>query len=194
MEKRKKIIHSIIEWVKSFIFAIVVIFIMGIFFRTTSVINISMKPALKENDNLILYRLGEVKRGDIVSFKSDIKIRKNDIDMLNFIQKMFVKEGQPMLLIKRVIGLPGEKILIKDGNIYVNGKILEEDYINIKTNGELYIEEIPKNKYLLLGDNRMASLDSRNSSIGLVDKEKIVGKAIFRYWPLNRINIIRRPY
>lgn len=100
------------------------------------------------------------------------------------------------LLIKRVIGLPGDTVEISNGNVYLNNKLLEEPYLNEQnsTFGNSAIEEntlyeIPGNAYLLMGDNRTESSDSR--SFGFVDQEYIVGRALLVYYPLDSIRLIK---
>lgn len=135
-----------------------------------------MSPTLKNGEVFILnkmkYRFSEVKRSDIISLQyADTKY-----------------------LIKRVIGLPGEKIEIKNNTLYINDKKYKEDYLKEDLSYEdfslrtLGYEVIPKDMYLVLGDNRENSLDSRE--IGLIKRKDINGKISLRFWPINRIRII----
>jgi signal peptidase I len=102
--------------------------------------------------------------------------------------------------IKRVIGLPGDSIYIKGGDVYVNGKLLDESaYLNpdVKTYEGAFLSEgqtitVPPNEYFVLGDNRPESSDSR--TWGFVTKDEIIGKSLFVYWPLDRIRLIKNPY
>ena len=95
-------------------------------------------------------------------------------------------------LIKRVIGLPKEEIDIKDGSVYIDGKLLEESYIEVPTYENDFSKAIaPDNKYFVLGDNRVESRDSRSDSLGFVDRKNIIGKAVFRLWPLNKAGTIK---
>ena len=134
-----------------------------------------MINTLNDGDVLILnklkYRLGEIERGDIISLKyADTKY-----------------------LIKRVIGLPGDSISIKNNKIYINGELYVEDYLEedlVYDDFELSslgYEEIPEGMYFVLGDNRENSLDSRE--IGLVKEEDIIGKVSLRIWPLNKLAV-----
>lgn len=140
--------------------------------------------------NEALYVFGEPKRGDIVVFKSPSKEEK--------------------YFIKRIIGLPGDKVEIKNGGVFVNGTELDEKYLNSSNKGktETFFSnfstfEVPAEKYFLLGDNRQASTDSRScfqSSISLdckehpenafIERENIRGKAWFVWWPLPNIRLI----
>ena len=93
-------------------------------------------------------------------------------------------------MVKRIIGLPGEGLEIKDNKIYINGEIIN-DYVTSVSMNDFKLEEIgyniiPENMYFVMGDNRENSLDSRNFRVGLVKKEDVVGKKILRLWPLFR--------
>ena len=180
---------EIIEWIKSLIFAIVFVSILNIFITTTMVYSTSMYPTLIEKDMLVLKRTKNVERGDIVSFKSDLTIDKSDVSRLNFLQKLKTDVGDHKNLIKRVIGLPGDELEIRGNKVYINDKLFKEDYINTLTNGNIYIEKIPENQYFLMGDNRHASLDSRSSKVGLISKDKFIGKVLLRLFPLDRIKV-----
>ena len=99
------------------------------------------------------------------------------------------------ILVKRVIANSGEWVDIDlDGNVYVNQQKVDEPYIKEKAYGEPNIDfpyQVPEDRIFVLGDNRAVSVDSRSSSIGCVSSEQIVGKIVFRIWPLNRIGPIR---
>ena len=179
--------QELIEWGKAFIFAAVVVFIFNIFFGTTTVFSTSMYPTLIEKDIVLLTKLGEPERGDIVSFKSDLAIGKESLKLLNPIQRLMVNEDSKKNLIKRVIGLPGDEIKVSDGQVYVNGVLLNEPYISSYTTGEVYIEALGDNMYFLMGDNRTGSLDSRSDSVGPVDGNTIFGKVLVRIFPFNRM-------
>lgn len=100
------------------------------------------------------------------------------------------------VFIKRIIGLPGETLKIADGHVYINGKLLEEPYLDpdVQTTGERFLKEgdeifIPADNYFVMGDNRKNSQDSRD--FGLIKKDSIIGQAFFRYWPLNKMMLIK---
>lgn len=150
---------------------IAILFIIQYIFSITKVVGSSMYPTLKDEEILILnkfkYRFGKVKRGEIISLK--------------YVDTKY--------LIKRVIGLPGDTVEIKNSKVYINNEILEEPYLKEDLNyqdfslSELGYEKIPEGYYFVLGDNRENSLDSRE--IGLIKKEDIIGKISIRFWPLN---------
>lgn len=152
------------------------------FIRPTIVKQTSMENTLHENDYMIMYRLAYKKhapeRGDIVIFQSDLVNEDS---------------GKDKLLIKRVIGLPGDEIMIKDDQLYINGEAYYEDYLKdgytpafeIPQEGETY--KVPDGTYFCMGDNRAGSVDSRRSEVGVVPGESIKGKVIVRLFPFNKI-------
>ncbi len=125
----------------------------------------SMSPTLDEGNIVVSVKGTKFETGEIVAFYYNNKI-----------------------LVKRVIANPGEWVDIdKDGNVYVNNVKLEEPYIEQKAYGETNIKlpyQVPDSRIFVMGDNRDVSIDSRNSSVGCVSDEQIVGKIVFRIWPL----------
>jgi signal peptidase I len=182
---------EIIEWIKAIVFALIIVGVLNVFVTTTMVYSTSMYPTLIEKDLLILRRTKNINRGDIVSFVSELEINQSDIDSLNIIQKLKTKEGDNKSLIKRVIGIPGDSLLIVDEKVYINGKLYDEEYLNSMTSGNIKINKIPEDKYFLMGDNRKVSLDSRSNLVGFVDKETIIGNVLFRLYPINRIGKVK---
>ena len=128
----------------------------------------SMEPTLSNGDIVLLTKTTRFEHGDLCGFTWNNK-----------------------LLIKRVIGLPGDWIEIDtDGTIYLNGDKLEEPYVEHKALGECDLEfpfQVPQEQYLVVGDMRESSIDSRNTVIGCIPKEQIVGKVFFRIWPFKDI-------
>ena len=128
----------------------------------------SMEPTLSNGDIVLLTKTTRFDRGDLCGFTWNNK-----------------------LLIKRVIGLPGDWIEIDtDGTIYRNGEPLEEPYVKQKALGECDLEfpfQVPLEQYFVVGDMRESSIDSRNSLIGCIPKDQIVGKVFFRVWPFKKI-------
>jgi signal peptidase I len=161
--------------IKDVLVALVIAGVVLYFIRPTIVKQTSMQDTMNPNDYLIMYRQAyrskSPKRGDIIIFQSDL----TDDD------------GNDKLLIKRVIGLPGDKIQIKEGNVYINGKEYEEDYLK---DGYTTVDgtwKVPKGKYFVMGDNRVVSVDSRYQSVGYVSKSQIQGKVVLRLFPFNKI-------
>lgn len=167
----KEIIKELYPYI---IIILVVVLVRSIIITPVIVSGNSMKPNLNDGELLLVRKIGynekTIKRFDIVVIKKD----KEEI-------------------IKRVIGLPGEHISYKNNKLYVNDKLVTEDYTHLDTK-DFNLEEIctcstiPEGKYLVLGDNRPISKDSR--SIGLIDENDIIGKAVFRLWPISKIGTI----
>ena len=141
----------------------------------------SMVPTLNDGDILILNKLARnYKRFDIVVV--EIKQKYYDNGKVKY---------KNVKLVKRIIGLPGENIEYKDNVLYINGKkvkdVTPEETEDFSLD-ELYgITKLPKDYYFVMGDNRDGSSDSRDYRIGIIKKENILGKTIFRLWPLNKI-------
>jgi signal peptidase I len=169
------------DFVKSLIKDIIVAAILAAvvisFVRPTIVKQTSMQDTLNPNDYIIMYRRAysgdkEPKRGDIVIFKSELQD----------------ENGKNKLLIKRVIGLPGDKITINDGKVYVNDKEYDESYLKDGyTTGSVNNFKVPKGEYFVMGDNRVVSIDSRYSEVGCVKKDAIKGRAVLRLFPFTKI-------
>ena len=147
--------------------------------QRTSVSGSSMEPTLSNNDQLILdkisYRFSEPQRFDIIVFP------------FQYAEKTFY--------VKRIIGLPGETVQIDlQGNIYINGQILNEDYGKETINfAGLAVEPITlgDDEYFVMGDNRNNSSDSRDPSVGNIRRSNIIGKAWVRIWPLNKFGVLK---
>ena len=182
-------LKELFEWLKALIFAAVVVLILNQFIGSTTVVNTSMLPTLVEGDLLIMDKVSKIDRYDIISFKSNLKLTSEDISSLNPIRRLFVSENTTKNLIKRVIGLPGDKIIIKEGKVYVNEVEIYESYLMAETFGDVEIDKIPEGKLFVMGDNRMVSLDSRSPEVGLIDENSLIGIAKVRIWPFNRLNI-----
>ncbi|MEQ8753539.1 MAG: signal peptidase I [Coleofasciculus sp. G1-WW12-02] len=134
----------------------------------------SMEPTLQINDRLIIdkisYNFRQPQRGDIVVFSPTEALKQQ-----NF------KDA----FIKRVIGLPGETVEVKGGRVYVNGQVLREQYIEEEPEYSYGPVTVPEDNYLVLGDNRNNSYDSHYW--GFVPRKNIIGRAIVRFWPINRV-------
>ena len=152
------------------------------FIRPTIVKQSSMEDTLHENDYMIMARQAYKKhgpeRGDIIIFQSDLPNDEGNGDKL---------------LIKRVIGLPGDILEIKDDQVYINGEAYHEDYlkdgytpiIDTPAEGEAYT--VPEDSYFCMGDNRAGSTDSRCDDVGVVSSDLIKGKVVVRLFPFNKI-------
>jgi signal peptidase I len=183
-------LKELIEWLKALLFAVVAVFILNFFVATTTVVNTSMVPTLIEGDLLIVDKISSLDRYDIISFKTEMTLTENDIQSLSPIRRLFVSTNTHKNLIKRIIGLPGDSVAIKNGKVFINNEEIYEEYLVVETFGDISVDKIPEGKLFVMGDNRIVSLDSRSSEVGLVDIESVIGIARFRIWPLNRINIL----
>ena len=129
----------------------------------------SMEPALSNGDIVLLAKTTRFNRGDLCAFTWNNK-----------------------LLVKRVVALPGDWIEIDtDGTVYLNGDKLDEPYVEHKALGECDLEfpfQVPQEQYFVVGDMRESSIDSRNTVIGCIPKDQIVGKVFLRIWPFKKIN------
>ena len=159
----------LIDTTKYVLTAVVVIFIIMYVVTVQQVVGPSMSQTLNSQDIVLLsrshYRFFDMKRFDIIAFEYE----------------------DTKYLIKRVIGLPGDKVEYRNNNLYINNKIVEEEFITNQQTKDFSLitlgyETIPKGKYLVLGDNRENSLDSRN--FGLIDEEDILGKVSIKIWPI----------
>lgn len=164
-----KVLKNIIPYV---VIVIAVVFFRIFIATPIQVVGSSMYPTLKSDEILILNKVSKnkLKRFDIVVIKYNSET-----------------------IIKRIIGLPGEKIEYIDNVLYVNGEIVDEPFEHEDTNdfslSEISSESVPEDSYFVVGDNRGISMDSR--IIGFIDKKDILGKASLRLFPINKLGIIK---
>ena len=168
---------NIIKDISSYVIVILIVIIIRVFiFDPVRVDGPSMDTTLANGQILILdkmsYRKKDIKRYDIVVIKLDNK-----------------------KIIKRVIGLPNEVVEVKDNTIYVNGKEINDPYASTDTDdfdmGKIGLIKIPGDSYLVMGDNREVSLDSRYAEVGTIKRDKILGKATLRVWPFTKIGKVK---
>ena len=199
---------DILEWIFCIVVAVVLALLVRYFIGTPTIVKQpSMYPTLKENQRLILSRVGRTmkklpERGDIITFEAPKEIfttaenynSSNPVAYYNNTRTGFSKfvynflEIGKISYIKRVIALPGEHVEIKDGGVYINGSKLEESYLQpgVVTDslGGVYTDfVVPENCVFAMGDNRPQSTDCRR--FGCIPLEKIEGKVKLRIWPLN---------
>ena len=153
------------------IVAAVAVLIVTLLTPVLQIAGTSMEPTLSNKDIVILVKTKKLDRGELCGFAYSNKI-----------------------LIKRVIGIPGDVIDINpDGTVVLNGEEIEEPYVTEKGRGECDIELpylIPEEKYFLMGDHRQTSIDSRSSVIGCVSNEQIVGKLLVKIWPIKEFTLL----
>lgn len=166
-EKYKKRYNRVL---RSTIFSLIVVAAVAVLVATLwmpvlRTYGTSMSPTLNEGEIVISIKGTDFETGDLVAFYLGNR-----------------------LLIKRCIAGPGQWVDIdEEGNVYVDQKLLEEPYITEKALGECNIElpyQVPENMWFLLGDHRLTSIDSRNTAVGCVSKDQVVGKVVYRIWPL----------
>ena len=159
------------------ILGIVLGIVIALQFFTARIVNErSMEDTIAPRDCIILalkaYNFSEIQNGDIIMIETYI------LD----------ERGYARDLIKRVIGLPGDTIEIRDGGVYRNGQLLQEPYMKGDyTGGDIAPEKVPDGRLFVLGDNRQISIDSRDVRVGYVEFEQIIGKVVFRLLPFSRI-------
>lgn len=178
-ERSKSILKDIISYA---LIILVVVTIRIFIFDPVRVDGPSMDTTLTNGEIVILnkfeYRKKDIERYDVVVIK---------------ITDPSSKETKQ--IIKRVIGLPNEVIEIKDNKVYADGKELDSSFTSSKSDdfdmSKIGLKKIPGDSYLVMGDNREVSLDSRYSEVGTIKKEQIIGKASIVIWPLNKIKIIK---
>jgi signal peptidase I len=164
------------SWVRDLVVSVAIsAFIIIFLYQPVRVEGTSMLPMLEDQDRLfinkIAYRMGEIHQGDVVVFQYPRDHTKS--------------------YIKRVIALPGDRLRIDHGVVYVNGSRLPEPYVpnrfsDERTQPEM---ELPPNEYFVMGDHRSISSDSRD--FGPVDRDLIYGKAVFVYWPMEQVGVVR---
>jgi signal peptidase I len=180
-------LRSAVEWVAVIAGALLIALLIRTYlFANFWIPSASMHPTLVEQDRVVVnklsYKIHPVGRGDIVVFKKPAGLPTDEAN------------GRPVKdLIKRVIGLPGEKMTIKSNHVYINGRQLDEPYLppGTTTDGrscgtEFRNYQIPAGSVFVMGDNRTNSQDSRCFTHHAVSEKSIVGRAFFRIWPLSK--------
>ena len=205
-------VKNILEWVYCIVIAVVLALLFRYFIGTPTIVQqVSMNPTLVEGQRLWLNRWVRTtkqmpERGDIITFEAPSKEYATNPDTSNLIANYsneptnwfnkfvyyFLEIGKESY-IKRVIGLPGDHIEIKDGKVYINDAELDEPYLqlDVTTNVELnqyHDLVVPENCVFVMGDNRDHSTDSR--AFGCIPLDKIEGKVWIRFWPLNLFGTI----
>lgn len=179
--------NELVEWIKAIAFALLVAFVIKQFLFTPVLVKgASMMPTLEDQDRVIINKIGP-------KFKS--------VDRFDIV---VVKMNEEENYIKRIIGLPGDKIEYKDDQLYINGEKYSEPYLDqykkeLKDSGSLTYDftleqilgetTVPEGDYFVLGDNRRVSKDSRVPEVGFIPKEKIMGTTSIICWPIEHIDL-----
>lgn len=176
-------IAAIFDFLQGIVVILAIMVMIYLFVMSPQEINgASMEPTFYNGEyiltNKVMYKMRQPKRGDVVIFKSP---RNKEVDY-----------------IKRIIGLPGETVELKDNAFYVNGQKVEEPYLEpgVEIFGGSYLEEgqevtVPPDMYFVSGDNRPHSADSRE--FGPIPIEDVIGVAILRYWPFPKAGLVKHP-
>lgn len=171
---RSVVTKEIIDWLVSILIAVALgLLIVNFVIQPTKVFSYSMEPTLYEGDRVLIEKISQkfnrLSRGDVVAFKSPVDKR---------------------IFIKRIIGIEGDKVGIKDGKVYVNGKELYEGYIKDgRTDGSVDIV-VQRRQLFVMGDNRQNSMDSR--AFGCIDMNSIKGRAMVLVYPFNKISALNQ--
>jgi signal peptidase I len=144
-----------------------------LFLPVLKIYGASMTPSLQEGDIVLACKTDNLSRGDVAALYYSNRI-----------------------LVKRVVGLPFEWVdMDEEGCIYINGERLEEDYVQNLEYGEetnvVFPYQVPEGSYFVVGDSRQTSVDSRNTTIGAISQDDIIGRLIWKVWPLNRFGSVQ---
>jgi signal peptidase I len=169
-------LNALYSWARDFFFSFIILFFLGLFlYQPVKVEGGSMEPGLEDQErifiNKLVYHWESIERDDIIVFRYPRDPRKS--------------------FIKRVVGLPGDRIRISYGRLYVNGRQVDEPYVPLQYEDSRSYPEtaIPPDTYFVLGDHRSMSNDSRD--FGPVPRNYIYGKAVFGYWPMEKMGVLR---
>ncbi len=193
---RNRLLTTSVEIAVLFIIALVIaVYTQTFVVKAYEIPSISMEPTLKVGDKILVdrasYHFRDPRRGEVIVFRFNPNDPANwtqggnlfvrDLDLLAEVLNITHQDSLPF--IKRIIGLPGETVEVKDGDVYINGELLEEDYEHFK-GGPEGRWTVPEGSVMVMGDNRPNSSDSR--IWGFVPYQAIIGRAVFIWWPLSR--------
>jgi len=178
MPKKRSVVGALMHWLRDLLFSVVLAVIVILFlYQPVKVEGTSMMPTLDDQERIFInkfvyrFHFEKIDRGDTV---------------------VFWFPGDPSKsYIKRVIGMPGDRVEVRDGSVLVNGQALEEDYVpqEYRDQSEMRLTTIGPDEYFVLGDHRSSSNDSR--TWGMVPRRYIYGKAVFIYWPLEKMGLLK---
>jgi signal peptidase I len=175
---KRSVLGSVANWVRDLMISVVLaIFVILFIYQPVKVEGTSMMPTLDDQERIFInkfvyrFHFGNIDRGDTV---------------------VFWFPGDPSKsYIKRVIGMPGDRVEVDQGNVIVNGQALVESYVppEFRDHSSMTARAVPSDEYFVLGDHRSSSNDSR--AWGMVPRRYIYGKAVFIYWPLDKMGLLR---
>lgn len=201
--EKKSVIREVFEWIMCFFAAFVVAALIRYFlFTPTLVMQTSMTPTILNQERVLINRTVRtfklpIFRGDIVTFEMPLATDENGVAVYDDVEGVWaflvhdVLEAGKISYIKRVIGVAGDHVLIKDGKVYVNDNKLSEVYLNgVETpiTGDYYDIVVPEDCIFVMGDNRGGSTDSR--VFGCIPIEKVEGRVKTRIWPFSKFGKI----
>lgn len=210
--KETKVFKEVVEWCICIFLALGIALVTRYYIMTPTVLKQkSMYPTLQENQRLMISRIKRISKskyevGDLITFEApETPKQLTDIDLSNpvatynyepegLMSKLvyYVLELNKTSYIKRIIGVEGDRIQIKDGKVYVNGEALQEEYLQegVETQAVIYNDiVVPEGYVYVMGDNRSESMDSR--LFGCIPLEKVEGKVILRYWPISTFGVVK---
>ncbi|WP_235822108.1 signal peptidase I [Gottfriedia luciferensis] len=177
MKTKKK--DSSWQTIKLIAYSFTIAFIIKLFIFSPFIVEgASMQPTLHNHDYLFVnkasFHITSINRGEVVIIK---------------------KQNDPKYYVKRIIGMPNDQVNITNGVLHINGKSIDENYLNasLRTEYKEYLQfnqvKVPNNSYLVMGDNRLNSMDSRNG-LGFIKKSEIIGKVEGVFYPFNRVRVV----
>jgi len=176
VSNKRSLLGALVHWARDLLFSVILAVIVILFlYQPVKVEGTSMMPTLDDQErifiNKFVYRFAGIDRGDTI---------------------VFWFPGDPTKsYIKRVIGVPGDTVEVDSGTVVVNGHALEEDYVpsEYRDDNSMPAKKVPQGEYFVLGDHRSSSNDSR--AWGMVPRRYIYGKAVFIYWPFDKMGVLR---
>jgi len=188
--KKKGVMAEILEWVKMIVIVVVVVIVIdGVVLINAKIPSASMENTIMTGDRIFGFRMAYGINIDLFGLEYHKKMKdpeRFDIVIFKY------PDDERQRFIKRIIGLPGEKVEIRDGKVYINDaeEPLDDSFVKEAPIGSFGPYTVPENCYFMLGDNRNNSKDSRFWENTFVEFDKIIGKALFRYWPINTIKLL----
>lgn len=199
VKKGKAFMSVVLEYLQSIVMAfLIAIVIMAFLGRSYMVEGASMEQTLFNNERVLVekvsYYVSTPKRGDIVVFMNPRQQKYGSwfLDTFGFVKDIFVVDMSARPYIKRIIGIKGDTVEVKSGRTYLNGEMLEEPYVGEEIWWDFGPTTVPEDYVFVMGDNRNHSDDSRGS-VGFLETGRILGKAVVRFWPINKMTIFTRP-
>lgn len=166
------------EWIKALLLAVVLAVVLRVLVVDNYIVDgDSMLPTLHDQERVLVYKLGQ---------KLGFKPQRGDIIVFQYAREPWRD------FVKRVVGLEGDEVEIKEGKLLVNGIVQNEPYLSAPMLGGYGPQIVPAGTVFVLGDNRNISMDSREDPVGMVRLDSIKGRAVVVYWPLRSLRLVKR--